>query len=144
MKKRDVIFIFLSLILIVAVVTCLSAPRIKRYSESVSCGNTMVAIGFATRMWAEDNSNNLAGDFLSMSNELCTPKLLICRGDKTRKVANDWKSFTTNNSSYEILRPNLPGNDVSNAYFRCTIHGYQGYADGSIFDGARQITKWPQ
>ena len=142
MKRRDIIFTFLGFVLIIAIVICLSQPRLKRYAESISCGNTMVAIGFATQMWEEDNSNCLAGDFLSMSNELCTPKILICPSDKARKIAYSWGSFTTNNSSYKILRPNLSGNDVSNAYFRCTIHGYQGYADGSIFDGNRRITKW--
>lgn len=143
MKRRDIIFTILGFLLIIAVVICLSKLRLKRYAESISCGNNMVCIGFATRLWEEDNSNRLAGDFLSMSNELCTPKILICPSDKVRKTANDWGSFTTNNSSYEILRPNLSGNDVSNAYFRCTIHGYQGYADGNIFDGTRRITKWP-
>lgn len=145
MKKRAVIFTLLGFLLIVAVLLCLSTPRLKRYAESMSCGNYMSSIGYGARLWAEDNnnSNHLADNFLCMSNEFCTPKILICPSDKVRKAADSWALFTTNNCSYEILRPNLPDDDFTNAYFRCTIHGHLGYADGTVFDGTRRRTKWP-
>jgi hypothetical protein len=78
-----------------------------------------------------------------MSNELCTPKILICPDDKIRKPAESWATFTTNNCSYEILRPGMPDTDFGNAYFRCTIHGHLGFADGTVFDGKERRTKWP-
>ena len=143
MKKRDVIFTVIAFLLIIAVVIRLSVPRLKRYAESMSCGNYMSSIGFGARLWAGDNSNHLADNFLCMSNELCAPKILICPGDKIRKPAGSWATFTTNNCSYEILRPGMLGDDFSNAYFRCTIHGHLGYADGTVFDGKRRRTKWP-
>jgi len=48
---------------------------------------------------------------------------------------------TSFNCSYEIIRPNLPGDDFTNAYFRCPAHGHLGYADGTVFDGSRRRTK---
>ena len=102
MKRRDIIFAFLGLLLIIAVVIRLSAPKLKRYAESMSCGNYMSSISFGARLWAEDDSNHLADNFLCMSNELCTPKILICPSDKVRKAADSWALFTTNNCSYEI------------------------------------------
>lgn len=143
MKRRDTIFAFLGLLLIIAALLCLSAPRLRRYAESMSCGNYISSIGYGARMWALDNSNHLADNFLCMSNELITPKILICPSDKVRKTAESWASFTTNNCSYEILRSNLPDDDFTNAFFRCTIHGHLGYADGTVFDGSRRRTKWP-
>ena len=143
MKKRDIIFTLLGFVFIVVVALCLSKPRLKRYAESMSCGNYMSSIGVGARIWAGDNSNRLADNFLCMSNELATPKILICPGDKVRKVADNWDLFTTNNCSYEILRPNMPDDDFTNAYFCCTIHGHLGYADGTVFDGTRRRTKWP-
>jgi len=134
MKKRDIIFAFLGVFLIVFVLLALSKPRLKRWSESVSCVNYMSSIGVAARLWAGDNSNRLADNFLVMSNELCTPKILICPSDKTRQVAENWATFTANNSSYEIIRPRMSSDDLTNAYFRCTIHGYLCFADGMIFD----------
>jgi hypothetical protein len=69
--------------------------------------------------------------------------IAICPGDKIRKPAESWATFTTNNCSYEILHPVMPDDDFGNAYFRCTIHGYLGFADGTVFDGKRRRTKWP-
>ena len=143
MKKTDVTFILLGVIAIGFVLFGLSKPRLKRWAESVNCGNLMSSIGCGARMWAGDNSNHLADNFLVMSNELCNPKLLICPGDKIRKPADSWATFTTNNCSYEILRPEMSDDDLTNAYFRCSIHGYLGFADRTVFDGKRRRTKWP-
>ncbi len=138
MKKNDVIFTLLGALLIGFI---LLVPRLKQHVKSVNCGNLMSSIGIGARLWAEDNSNRMADNFLCMSNELCTPKLLICPSDKIRKPADSWASFTTNNCSYEMLRPNMPADDFNNAYFRCTIHGHLGFADGTVFDGNRRRTK---
>jgi hypothetical protein len=35
----------------------------------------------------------------------------------------------------------MPADDFSNAFFRCTIHGHLGFADGTMFDGIRRRTK---
>jgi hypothetical protein len=144
MKKREVIFTALGIIAIGFVLLQFSKPRLKQWSESVACGNYMSSIGCGAAIWAGDNSNHLADNFLCMSNELCTPKILVCPGDKTRKPAESWATFTTNNCSYEILRPGMPDDDITNAYFRCTIHGHLGFADGTVFDGKRRRTKWPR
>ena len=143
MKKTDVTFTLLGVIAIAFVLVSLSKPRLKRWSESVDCGNLMSSIGCGARIWAGDNSNHLADNFLCMSNELCRPKFLICPGDKNRKPAESWATFTANNCSYEILRPGMPDSDFSNAYFRCIIHGHLGFADGTVFDGKQRRTKWP-
>lgn len=133
MKKRDVIFTLLGVFAIGFVLLELTVPRLKRHMSSIGCG---------ARIWVGDNSNRMADSFLCMSNELSTPKLLICPSDKIRKPADSWASFTSNNCSYEILRPNMPADDFTNAYFRCTIHGYLGFADGTVFDGKRRRTKY--
>ena len=143
MKKRDVIFVLLGLSSLAFALFALSIPRLKHWNESVTCGNLMSSIGCGARIWADDNSNHLADNFLVMSNELCTPKFLICPGDKIRKPSVSWSTFTTNNCSYEILRPGMPDSDLTNAYFRCLIHGHLGFADGTVFDGKRRRTKWP-
>lgn len=143
MKRIDVTFTLLAIIAMGIVVLGLSKPLLKRRAESVSCGNYMSSIGCVARVWAGDNSNHLADNFLCMSNELCTPKILICPSDKTRKLAESWATFTTNNCSYEILRPGMPDDDFSNAYFRCTVHGHLGFADGTVYDGKQRRTKLP-
>jgi hypothetical protein len=76
MKKREVIFTILA-IAIISVVIYL--PSLKRKSQSITCGNYMSSIGLATRVWVEDNHNMLPDNFVVMSNELATTKVLICR-----------------------------------------------------------------
>ena len=139
MKKRDVVFVCIAVIT-VSVVALL--PALGRHAKSISCGNYMSSIGLATRVWAGDNNNILPKDFVSMSNELATTRVLICPADQSRQAALNWASFTQSNSSYEILTPGVPYND-SNAFLRCEIHGHLGYADGTVFDGHRRRTKVP-
>jgi len=140
MKKRDAIFAILAVVMLDFVVFCF---RAKHIAQSINCGNMMSSIALASRIWAEDNSNRLADNFLIMSNELCTPKILICPSDTLRKPAENWAAFTSNNCSYQILRPRMTGDDFTNAYFRCPVHGHLGFADGTVFDGKRRRTKWP-
>ena len=142
MKRRDVIFILVGIFAIAAVLYPFATARSKSWAESVSCGNYISSIALASRVWADDNNQHMADNFLCMSNELATPKILICPSDKDRKPAEHWTTFTTNNCSYEILRPGMPESDTTNAYFRCTIHGHLGFADGTAFDGKQRRTKW--
>jgi hypothetical protein len=115
----------------------------KRHEESVACGNYMCSIGCAARIWANDNHTNLPSDFVSMSNELATPYILICPGDHSRRPAVNWASFTTNNSSYEMVTPGLHDEDSNGVFLRCKIHGHIGYGDATVFDGERRRTKVP-
>ena len=143
MKKRDILFTLLGVLLIGLVLLAAFQPRLKRRVASINCGNQMSSVGCGARFWAEDNSNRLADNFLIMSNELCTPKFLICPSDQIRRPAESWATFSTNTCSYEILRPGMPDTDWTNAYFRCLIHGHLGFADGTVFDGHQRRTKWP-
>jgi hypothetical protein len=67
-----------------------------------------------------------------MSNELSTPKILVCPGDTNRPVAVDWASFTSANCSYEYLAPNGSPADPTRVLARCPIHGNIGLCDGSV------------
>jgi hypothetical protein len=103
----------------------------------------MVSIGFAARLWADDHEDQLPSDFLSMSNELIITKILICPGDHLRLKAGNWTAFTSENSSYEIVTPGLRDSDTNGVFLRCKVHGNLGFADGTVFDGARRRLKIP-
>src|SRR6266404_210361 len=105
----------------------------KHRAELLGCGNHMVSVGFAARSWAEENGGRLPPDLLSMSNEVITPKILICPGDHSRKPAASWTSFTPEQSSFEMVTPSLREGDTNAVFLRCKIHGTVGYADGSVF-----------
>jgi len=121
---------------LVALVGC--AKSQTQRTESLSCGNYMVSIGFAARLYADDRDGYLPSDLLSMSNEVITPKMLVCPGDHSRKPAASWAVFTPADSSYELVTPHLHEGDTNRVFLRCKIHGSVLYGDGSVFvDGKR-------
>src|SRR5262249_27220176 len=50
----------------------------KEKAQRIACVNNLKQIGLAARIWAADHRDVLPPDFVTMSNELSTPKLLIC------------------------------------------------------------------
>jgi len=74
-----------------------------------------------------------------MTNELSWPKILVCPSDHLHRVATSWVSFTTNNSSYEIVAPGISKTDTNVVFLRCKIHGYVGYSDGRVLDDSGRV-----
>jgi len=93
----------------------------------------------AARLYANDNQDKFPGNFLQLTNELATPKVLVCPADKARKERSagqpvDWDP---QNISYEFLAPGLEEGAANpeRVLFRCPIHGHEGLADGSVRRG---------
>jgi hypothetical protein len=101
--------------------------------SAIRCVNHMKQLGLSVRLWAGENGDRYPADIVCMSNEMSTPKILVCPSDKGRMVAPNFSSFTTANCSYEwFLNP--PGSDTepSRVLTRCPIHGSVGLYDGSV------------
>lgn len=137
--KRSVDVAFAIVAIVVISLAVISVSR-RRNAESIMCGNYMSSIGFATRVWSDDNHNLLPDNFTVMSNELAMTKILICPGDHSRQPAKDFASWTPTNSSYVLLTPGVPWNNT-NAFPRCQVHCHLGYADGTVFDGKQRRSK---
>ena len=98
----------------------------------IQCINYLKQIGLGARIWANDNHDVFPPDFLSMSNELSTPKILVCPGDKARTVAKNWNEFGPANVSYEFLNPNGSEDNPYVVLVRCPVHGIVCLSDGSV------------
>lgn len=140
MRKR-VSFILVGLCLVLIGALVISKMSANRKTESVACGNQMTSIGFAARLWAGDHDGIVPADLGSLSNELGTPKALVCPGEHSRRLAAGWNAFTPENSSYEIVTAGLKEADTNRVFLRCNFHGHLGYADGTVFDGVSRRTK---
>ena len=109
------------LLLLLVVFLPLLAPRHHR--TMVWCVNNLKEVGIAFRIWEGDNNDkypmavsvaqggaqemmatgNVAACFQVMSNELATPKILVCPEDSGHEAATDFNSnFTRANISYFI------------------------------------------
>ena len=100
-------------------------------AQRIACISNLKQLGLAARMWSGDNKEHFPPDIISMSNELNTPKILVCPGDTNRPVARNWSEFTDANISYQFLSPGAPETDPSIVIFRCPLHNNVGLADGS-------------
>jgi hypothetical protein len=108
----------------------LMAERARR----IQCVNNMKQLGLAVRIWATDNADQFPPDILSISNEVSTPKILICPSDEVRQPAANWATFGPANCSYEFLAPG-PGEfeqEPLRIMWRCPIHDNVTLCDGSV------------
>jgi len=112
-----------------------SLAKAKERALSIACVNNLKQFGVAVRVWTLDNNGTNPPDVLSMSNELATPKILVCPADTMHQAATDWSSFTMSNCSYEFLVPDEKDADREpmRVSVRCPIHGNIGLCDGSVW-----------
>ena len=122
-------FVFTELLVVIcviAVVAVLLLPALaasKRKSSRTGCITMLKQDGLAFKMWAGDNGDkypmqvsvtnggamelavagNVAGIFRVMSNELSTPKILVCPEDANRHYATNFTTgFNNQNISYFV------------------------------------------
>jgi len=123
----------LVVIAIIAILAGLLLPALakaKAKAQKIACTNNLKQVGLSFRIWANDNgdvfpmgvSTNQGGsqelrknptqvadttyyNFLVMSNELSTPKVIICPSDPGRTIATNWTQI--------VLSP-LTGNNSGN------------------------------
>jgi hypothetical protein len=127
--------------------------------QEINCVNNLKQIGIAFRTCAIDNDgqfpfnvstnaggtlelcargsdgfdSNAALHFRVMSNELNTPRLLVCPRDKTRHSAADFHSLKPGNVTYRLRT----GTNLSEAHPKevlvvCPMDGNTLYCDGSV------------
>lgn len=108
--------------------------KAKEKAMSITCVNNLKQFGLAVRIWQMNNANVNSPDFLSMSNELNTPKILYCPADTNRIVTRTWKDFAASESSYDYLTPSVRNTDrePTRVQSRCPLHGTIGLCDGSV------------
>lgn len=117
----------------------------RERARSIQCVNHLKNLGLAARVWATDNGDVQPSAWLQMTNEMVTPKILVCPSDITRSAAADWGGFGPANVSYDFVTPGVPDNEPQVVLFRCPIHGHVCLADGSVQYGvAKTHPEWFQ
>lgn len=112
--------------------------KAKQKAEAIKCQNNLKQVSIASRIWALDHNDTLPRDFLTMSNELTTPMILVCPRDQVRLKtrATNWSAVTPAGISYEFLLPGREEAEVADqVVFRCPIHGHEVLGSGEVIRG---------
>jgi hypothetical protein len=158
---------YVGLVLTLVILPAMLLPalsRAKSRAERISCANNLKQIGLAFRTWAIDNggqfpfnvSTNKGGTmelstrsqdgvdphpewiFQVMSNELSTPKILVCPADSRKHAALAFLSLQAANISYHVYSgTNIVETNPQEILAICPIHNNVLLCDGSV----QQFTK---
>jgi hypothetical protein len=107
--------------------------KAKVRAQRIQCISNMKQINAQLQMWSLDHGGKFPPDLMALSNQLQSPKLLICPGEKLRdrREANDWSDFSLIGSSYDYSGAGKDSTQPQQIILRCPLHNNVGLADGS-------------
>ena len=153
---------YVSLVVTMVILPAMLLPaltRAKGKAQSVSCSNNMKQIGLSFRTWAIDNDGNFpfnlstnkggtlelcmrgtdgfdgnsAVHFQVMSNELGSPKILVCPADTKKQSALNFLSLKPANVSYQVRSgANVTETNPDQVLAVCPLHNNVLRCDGSV------------
>jgi len=116
----------------------------KERAQSIACINNLKQIGLAVRIYADDYNGVNPPDFLSMSNELGSPKILFCPASTNHPSVKTWTDFAATVASYEFLAAGVTNAaaEPQRILTRCPIHNNIGLCDGSVQKVGKDHPEW--
>jgi hypothetical protein len=112
----------------------------KAKAERTMCVSHLKQIGLAARIWGNDHHDVYPTNFISMTNEMRTWKILQCPSDKSHSVTN-WAEVAAGNISYVMDAPGIIENYPQVIFVECPIHHNICLVDGSVQSLSEQELK---
>jgi prepilin-type N-terminal cleavage/methylation domain-containing protein len=151
LMKHKAAFTLIELLVVIAIIAILAAMLLpalaaaKRKAQRISCVNNIKQDALAFRIWEGDNgdkypmavygyTNAAAGisNYIVMTNELSTPKVIFCPSDNTAthtQAATQWSQV---NSTGDAFVSYFIGTDSSENYPQMILLGDHNIGNGSV------------
>ncbi len=129
-------YLSLAMLPILAGLLLPALAKAKEKAQQINCVNNLKQVSLAAHRWANDHDGKFPPNFTAMSNELGTPKILVCPSDRSKTRAMSWSAFGPGNLTYQYLEPGMDEKSAAQTVvFQCPIHGNVGLGDGSVLQG---------
>ncbi|KAB2660842.1 MAG: hypothetical protein DVB31_13290 [Verrucomicrobia bacterium] len=101
----------------------------------VVCRGNLVNLGLGARIHAADNDGLFPDSWIQLTNELSTPRLLVCPVDEVHGEAESWAKVGPANITYEYLGKGGGESQTNRVLTFCPIHGHVVLFDGTLVRG---------